>query len=100
MQFAAERASLSLTLGSLKPWTKCATDAERLDAVSRAYGARKCGTPTPSAFRPGRISDALREDSSAPDIRCRLIESHDKAIAKLEQDMEDLLAARAKRQPA
>ena len=31
------------------------------DAVSRAYGARKCGTHTPSAFRPGRISDALRE---------------------------------------
>jgi predicted RNase H-like nuclease len=31
------------------------------DAVSRAYGARKCETHTPSAFRPGRISDALRE---------------------------------------
>jgi hypothetical protein len=31
------------------------------DAVSRAYGGRKCGTHTPSAFRPGRISDALRE---------------------------------------
>jgi predicted RNase H-like nuclease len=31
------------------------------DAVSRAYGGRKCGTHTPSALRPGRISDALRE---------------------------------------
>jgi predicted RNase H-like nuclease len=31
------------------------------DAVSRAYGGRKCGTHTPSASRPGRISDDLRE---------------------------------------
>ena len=31
------------------------------DAVSKAYGGRKCGTHTPSALRPGRISDALRE---------------------------------------
>lgn len=31
------------------------------DAVSRAYGARKCGTHTPSARRPGGISDALRQ---------------------------------------
>lgn len=31
------------------------------DAVSRAYGARKCGTHTPSAIRPGPISDAMRE---------------------------------------
>jgi predicted RNase H-like nuclease len=30
------------------------------DAVSRAYGARKCGTHTPSATRPGRISDDLK----------------------------------------
>jgi predicted RNase H-like nuclease len=29
------------------------------DAVSKAYGARKCGTHTPSATRPGRISDDL-----------------------------------------
>lgn len=29
------------------------------DAVSRAYGARKCGTHSPSATRPGRISDEL-----------------------------------------
>ena len=35
-----------------------------------------------------------------PLVRNQMIESHDKAIAKLEQDMEDLLAARAKRQPA
>jgi predicted RNase H-like nuclease len=31
------------------------------DAVSRVYGARKCGTHTPSAFRPGPLSDGLRE---------------------------------------
>jgi predicted RNase H-like nuclease len=31
------------------------------DAVSRAFGGRKCGTHTPSVLRPGRISDALRE---------------------------------------
>ena len=31
------------------------------DAVSRAYGARKCGTHTPSAVRSGRISDDLCE---------------------------------------
>src|SRR5262245_36753317 len=31
------------------------------NAVSRTYGARKCGTHTPSAARPGPISDALRE---------------------------------------
>ncbi len=31
------------------------------DLVSRAYGSRKCGTHSPSAQRPGRISDDLRE---------------------------------------
>ena len=31
------------------------------DEVSRAYGARKCGTHTPGPKRPGRLSDALRE---------------------------------------
>jgi predicted RNase H-like nuclease len=31
------------------------------NAVSRTYGARGCGTHTPSAARPGPISDALRE---------------------------------------
>ncbi len=31
------------------------------DAVSRAYGARKCGTHTPSELRPGPISDELKE---------------------------------------
>lgn len=30
--------------------------------VSSAYGARQCGTHTPSAFRPGPISDNLRRD--------------------------------------
>lgn len=30
------------------------------DAVSRSYGARKCSTHSPSALRPGRISDDLR----------------------------------------
>jgi predicted RNase H-like nuclease len=29
------------------------------DAVSKAYGARKCGTHTPSATRPGPVSDDL-----------------------------------------
>lgn len=32
------------------------------DAVSRAYGARKCGTHTPSIARPGRISDDLKQE--------------------------------------
>jgi predicted RNase H-like nuclease len=30
------------------------------NAVSRAYGARKCGTHTPSVLRPGSISDDLQ----------------------------------------
>jgi predicted RNase H-like nuclease len=30
-------------------------------AVSRAYGAKKCATHSPSAERPGKISDTLRE---------------------------------------
>jgi len=30
------------------------------NAVTRAYGGRKCGTHSPSALRPGRISDTLR----------------------------------------
>ena len=30
-------------------------------AVSRAYGGRKCGTHTPNALRPGRLSDQLRQ---------------------------------------
>jgi predicted RNase H-like nuclease len=32
------------------------------NAVSSAYGARKCGTHTPSGTRPGRISDELKEE--------------------------------------
>lgn len=39
------------------------------NAVSRAYGARKCGTHTPSIVRPGPISDELRkgfEDAGYP----------------------------------
>ena len=31
------------------------------NAVSKAYGGRKCGTHSPSSVRPGRISDDLRE---------------------------------------
>jgi predicted RNase H-like nuclease len=31
------------------------------NAVSRAYGGRKCSTHSPNAIRPGRISDDLRE---------------------------------------
>jgi predicted RNase H-like nuclease len=30
------------------------------DLISKTYGARKCGTHTPSVSRPGRISDDLR----------------------------------------
>ncbi|WP_244520066.1 DUF429 domain-containing protein [Sinorhizobium glycinis] len=33
------------------------------DAVSKAYGARKCGTHSPNAERPGKISDALRDQA-------------------------------------
>jgi predicted RNase H-like nuclease len=32
------------------------------DAVSRAYGSRKCGTHTPSEIRPGPMSDDLRKN--------------------------------------
>jgi predicted RNase H-like nuclease len=32
------------------------------NAVSRAYGARNCSTHTPSALRPGPISDTLRNE--------------------------------------
>lgn len=32
------------------------------EAVSRAYGSRHCSTHTPSATRPGTISDALTSD--------------------------------------
>jgi predicted RNase H-like nuclease len=35
------------------------------DAVSRTYGARHCGTHSPSAQRPGRISDDLRSGFEA-----------------------------------
>lgn len=31
------------------------------DVVSRVYGGRKCGTHTPSALRPGRMSDHVRK---------------------------------------
>lgn len=34
-------------------------------AVSQAYGARKCSTHSPSASRPGRISDQLRKQFEA-----------------------------------
>lgn len=47
------------------PLARTAIIARRVsdDAVSRAYGARKCGTHAPSAIRPNPISDALREAS-------------------------------------
>lgn len=35
------------------------------DAVSRAYGAKKCGTHSPNAIHPGLISDAFREACEA-----------------------------------
>jgi predicted RNase H-like nuclease len=34
-------------------------------AVSKAYGSRQCGTHTPSALRPGPLSERLREDFAA-----------------------------------
>ena len=37
--------------------------------VSSAYGARKCGTHTPSAERPGPVSDALRAGFAAQGFR-------------------------------
>lgn len=33
--------------------------------VSRLYGSRKCGTHTPSAIRPGAISDVLKQEFEA-----------------------------------
>jgi predicted RNase H-like nuclease len=44
------------------PLARTAIEGRRVsdDDVSRTYGARKCGTHTPSANRPGRISDDLR----------------------------------------
>jgi predicted RNase H-like nuclease len=35
------------------------------NAITSAYGARGCGTHSPSALRPGPISDALRRDFGA-----------------------------------
>lgn len=35
------------------------------NAVTSAYGARKCGTHSPSSQRPGPISDGLRQDFAA-----------------------------------
>ena len=35
--------------------------AAQTNKVSAAYGAKKCGTHTPHATRPGPLSDALRE---------------------------------------
>jgi predicted RNase H-like nuclease len=46
------------------------------DAVSRAYGARKCGTHTPNASRPGCISVEFREgfEKAGYPLRIRTIE--------------------------
>ena len=38
-------------------------------AVSRAYGARKCATHSPSGLRPGKISDQLRADFESDGYR-------------------------------
>jgi len=43
------------------------------DAVSRAYGQRKCGTHTPSASRPGQMSDDLRENFGRADYPLQTI---------------------------
>jgi hypothetical protein len=59
---------------------------------------------TPAALIAERQYDAFlahgRGFPHDPLVRDQMIESHHKIIARLEQDMKDLLAARAKRQPA
>ena len=42
------------------------------DAISRRYGARKASTHSPSAARPGPISDALRADFAAFGFEVRI----------------------------
>ncbi|RBP06225.1 putative RNase H-like nuclease [Roseiarcus fermentans] len=42
------------------------------DLVSRAYGARKAAVHSPSAARPGELSDALRADFDAFDFALRV----------------------------
>jgi hypothetical protein len=46
------------------------------DAVSKAYGGRKCATHSPNASRPGRISDDLREgfERAGYPLRTRMVE--------------------------
>ncbi|MBX3110238.1 MAG: DUF429 domain-containing protein [Fimbriimonadaceae bacterium] len=44
------------------------------DAVSRAYGSRKCGTHTPNIARPGPISDRFRESFEAAGFPLQTIE--------------------------
>jgi predicted RNase H-like nuclease len=45
------------------PLARSAINGRRVsdNKVSQAYGARKCGTHSPSALRPGRLSDDLRK---------------------------------------
>ena len=40
-------------------------DAPPIMAVSRAYGARQCGTHTPTTLRPGLIAEAIRDAFAA-----------------------------------
>jgi hypothetical protein len=70
------------------------TNAEIEHAIQETAAALIAKRQHVEFLAQGRVSP---ED---PLVRNQMIESHDKAIAKLEQDMEDLLAARAKRQPA
>jgi hypothetical protein len=70
------------------------TNAEIEHAIQETAAALIAKRQDVEFLAQGRVSP---ED---PLVRNQMIESHDKAIAKLEQDMEDLLAARAKRQPA
>ena len=70
------------------------TDAEIEQVIQETAAALKAERQHVGLLAQGRGSP---ED---PLVRNQMIKSHHKMIAELEQDMEDLLAARAKRQPA
>lgn len=51
--------------------------------VSREYGARKCGTHSPSSVRPGRISDKLRADFAAAGYELQTIENSPRGLIEV-----------------